>query len=266
MKRRYDFLTLFPELFEPFFKSSLIGKALVKGVFSAKTVQIRDFATDRHRTVDESPYGGGEGMVLKADVLFRAWSSVAPQGVVSEKSKLAETQKSESVAPATAAAMTTDRKFATVFVTPQGVPLTQDLSRELSEYEHLVFVCGHYEAVDERFIDAAVDYEISIGDYVLTGGELPAMVIADSVVRLLPGTVQNPKSLTEETFENGLLKYPQYTRPQEFLGRKVPDVLLSGDHGAIAAFRLKERLLRTRVRRPDLWSLFKHRRHDHDHE
>lgn len=254
MKHRYDFLTLFPELFQAFFNSSLIGKARAKGIFQAQTHQIRDFATDRHRTVDESPYGGGEGMVLKADVLFKAWSSVAPADVAEvaqNPSRVREQRNPDHPSG-------DQRRFATVFVSPQGVPLTQELSQELSQYEHLVFVCGHYEAVDERFIDVAVDYEISIGDYVLTGGELPAMVIADSVIRLLPGTVQNPKSLTEETFEGGLLKYPQYTRPQDFLGRKVPDVLLSGDHGAIAAFRLKERLLRTRVRRPDLWSHYLH--------
>ena len=170
-------------------------------------------------------------MVLRADVLYSAWESAS---------------KDDSLAGSA--------RTLTVLMSPQGEPLTQSLARELSGLQKLIIVCGHYEGVDERFIDLCVDREISIGDYVLTGGELPALVLADTVTRLVPGVVGNERSLTEETFEGGLLKYPQYTRPREFKELEVPEVLLSGDHGAIARWRQEQRVKRTKTKRPDLLS------------
>jgi len=192
-------------------------------------VQIRDFATDKHRTVDDTPFGGGEGMVMKPDVLRSAW--------LKAKERAGESAR-------------------TVFVSPQGRLLDQSLARELASSESIIVVCGHYEGVDERFIESCVDDEISIGDYVLTGGELPALVLADAVVRLIPGVVGNERSLSEESLENGLLKYPQYTRPRELDGVAVPEVLLSGDHPAIDRWRKSQMEERTKRKRPDLWLKF----------
>lgn len=235
MKLKY--LSLFPDQIRQGLSHSLIQKAIESGSVSVEFIQIRDFALDRHRTVDDTPYGGGEGMVMRADVLHKAWQSAAQSDPSqSEHSQIKQSQ--------------------TIFLTPQGKPFTQADAENLAKYKELIFVCGHYEGVDERFIETCVDQEYSIGDYVLTGGELPALVISDAVIRLLPGTVQNPDSLTEETFEQGLLKYPQYTRPADFLGMPVPPVLLSGDHGKIASFRKKERESRTEKRRPDLWEIY----------
>jgi tRNA (guanine37-N1)-methyltransferase len=184
------FLTLFPEMFEGVLGASLLGKAVAKNLVQFRLHQIRDFATDKHKTVDSPPYGGGEGMLLRVDVLHAAWKSVVPR-----KSK----------------------RTRTILLSPQGPPLTQARAKKLAaDYSKLVFVCGHYEGVDERFIQLCVDEELSIGDYVLTGGELPAMVAADAIVRLREGVVQNPRSVSEDSFEGGLLKYAQYTKPREF--------------------------------------------------
>jgi len=231
-KMEFHFLTLFPELFSGVIHSSLLQKAQNKGLVAFHLTQIRDFAKDKHRTTDDTPYGGGEGMILKADVLYEAWRSVMPD---------------QSLSPSV------DRqKTATVLLSPQGEVFSQSLAKELAGFSKLVLVCGHYEGVDERFIDLCVDREISIGNYVLTGGELPALVVADAVTRLVPGVLGNDRSLTEESLENGLLKYPQYTRPRVFQGQVVPDVLLSGDHQAIAQWRQQCREQRTRLKRPDL--------------
>lgn len=224
---KFSFLTLFPEMFEPILSSSLLGKAREKGLVSFDIVQIRDFTTDKHRTVDDTPYGGGEGMVLKADVLYRAWEHAG--GSKPPKNKAL-----------------------TILLSPQGKPFDQTMAKELAEYDCLILVCGHYEGVDERFIDLCVDREVSVGDYVLTGGELPAMVMADAITRLLPGVVGNEQSVQRDSLEKDLLKYPQYTRPREFHGLLVPDVLLSGDHGAIAAWRDEQMRERTARKRPDL--------------
>ncbi len=230
----FHFLTLFPELIEPLFKASLMGKAAERGFARFQFTQIRDFARDRHRTTDEPPFGGGEGMVLKADVLFEAWKSATgatgPERPVGVR---------------------------TLLLSPQGKPFSQEMARSLArDCKKLVLVCGHYEGVDERFIELCVDEEVSIGDYVLTGGELPAAVIADAVTRLLPGVVGNERSITEDSFEGGLLKYPQFTRPRVFEGSEVPAILLTGDHKKIGAWRLEQRKERTKHKRPDLWEAY----------
>lgn len=224
---QFSFLTLFPEVFGSVLGASLLGKAQQKGLVSYELVPIRKFALDKHRTTDDTPYGGGEGMVLKADVLYSAWESV--------KSK-----------------QSTLSKTATLLLSPQGNLLTQKVAKELVDFDHLILVCGHYEGVDERFIDLCVDREISIGNYVLTGGELPALVLADVVTRLIPGVVGNGRSLTQDSLEKNLLKYPQYTRPREFRGQVVPEVLFSGNHQAIEVWRRAQSLERTSRKRPDL--------------
>jgi tRNA (guanine37-N1)-methyltransferase len=224
-KLQFHFLTLFPELFPAILGSSLLGKAQEKGLVSYSLTQIRDFSTDKHRTVDDTPYGGGAGMLIRADVLHAAWKSVQREGA----------------------------RVRTLLMSPQGQPLTQELAKRLAtENDELVIVCGHYEGVDERFIELCVDEEISIGDYVLTGGELPAMVVADAVTRVLPGVVGNENSVTGDSLEGGLLKYPQFTRPRVFEGIEVPEVLLSGNHQAIQKWRAEQSRERTRRKRPDL--------------
>ena len=229
------FLTLFPEIFSPILNSSLIGKAVEAGKVSFHVHQIREHSTDKHRTVDDTPYGGGEGMILRIDVLHRAWQSVAePLSVKNGK------------------------KPRTILLSPQGALWDQNrawnLGKELQAGQSLILVCGHYEGVDQRFIELCVDEEVSVGDYVLTGGELAALVLVDSLVRTLPGVVGNERSLTEESLEGGLLKYPQYTRPRSFEGLEVPGILLSGDHEKIAQWRLDKKMEVTKQKRPDLVS------------
>jgi tRNA (guanine37-N1)-methyltransferase len=212
--------------------ASLLAKARQKGLVSFETVQIRDFSQDRHRTVDDTPYGGGAGMLLKVDVLYGAWKSVHARAVLEAGDA---------------------SRVLTVLLSPQGPCLDQAMAKALSrEYSRIILVCGHYEGVDERFIELCVDQEISIGDYVLTGGELPALVLADTVTRLVSGVVGNDQSVTGDSLENGKLKYPQYTRPREFMGLKVPEVLVEGDHGKIAQWRQAHSAQRTAQKRPDL--------------
>lgn len=230
---RIDVLTLFPEMFDGVFGASILGKARDKGIVSLNTVNFRDFANNKHGTVDDMPYGGGGGMVLKAEPIFGAVEHVAL-----ERSRASE---------GTAA-----KPPRIILMCPQGEPLSQRKAQELSGEDHLVFVCGHYEGYDERIREHLVTDELSIGDYVLTGGELPAMVVIDAVVRLLPGVLGNERSAVTDSFSDGLLEYPHYTRPAEFRGWKVPDELLSGHHAEIGKWRRRQSLSRTLARRPEL--------------
>jgi tRNA (guanine37-N1)-methyltransferase len=220
---RFDILTLFPEFFASPLEQSIMGKAISRGLLKVHTHNIRDFATDKHRTTDDSPYGGGAGMVMKVEPVVRALESIkAP----SEMRRV-------------------------ILTTPQGEPFVQKTASELSGLENIIIICGRYEGVDER-IRAFVDMEVSVGDYVLTGGEIPALVIIDSVSRFVPGVLGDKASYMSDSFSLGLLEYPQYTRPEELRGMKVPEVLLGGDHGLIERWRRKESIKRTLVRRPDL--------------
>jgi tRNA (guanine37-N1)-methyltransferase len=223
---RFDILTLFPEMFSSPFQESILAKAIEKGLIEVRTINIRDFALDKHRIVDDAPYGGGQGMVMKVEPIARAIEQV----------------KSE------------DPSVRTIYLTPEGKPLNQEMARQLSSRSHLILLCGRYEGVDERVRELFVDEEISIGDYVLTGGELAAMVLIDAVSRLLPGVLGSDRSAEEDSFFGSLLEYPQYTRPASFRGYEVPEVLLSGNHQMISLWRRKEALRRTWMRRPDLLS------------
>ncbi|HDX9576976.1 TPA: tRNA (guanosine(37)-N1)-methyltransferase TrmD [Bacillus pseudomycoides] len=222
---KIDILTLFPEMFTGVFGSSILKKAQEKEVVQLRVVNFRDYSTNKHNSVDDYPYGGGAGMVLTPQPIFDAVEELTKE---------------------------TERKPRVVLMCPQGERFTQKKAEELAEEEHLIFICGHYEGYDERVREHLVTDEISIGDYVLTGGELASMVITDSVVRLLPDVLGNQQSQIEDSFSTGLLEHPHYTRPAEFRGMKVPDVLMSGNHKYIEEWRHKESLRRTFMRRPDL--------------
>jgi tRNA (guanine37-N1)-methyltransferase len=222
---RIDVLTLFPEMFDGPLKSSILGRAFANGIAQAQVHNIRDWATDRHSVVDDYAYGGGPGMVMKPEPL-----AASIEGV-------------REMAPA---------KGRVVLLTPQGRLLNQAVVDELVQEARLILLCGHYEGFDERIREAFVDDELSIGDYVLSGGEYAALVVIDAVVRRLPGTLGGADSLLEESHTDGLLEYPQYTRPAEFRGMKVPDILLSGNHPMVAKWRREQRVIRTALRRPDL--------------
>ncbi len=217
---KFDVLTLFPEMFECL-NSSIIGKAKERELIEINLINIRDFSKDKHKKVDDTPYGGGAGMVMKPDVVYDAYSSVK------------------------------DENAKVIYLSPQGKVLNQEKVKELSNENHLILLCGHYEGIDQRVLDEIVDEEISIGDYVLTGGELPAMVLIDSVSRYVEG-VLSEDSTKEESFSNGMLEYPQYTRPEEFRGKKVPEVLISGHHENIKKWRDEKSLEITKLKRPDL--------------
>ncbi|BCG77524.1 tRNA (guanosine(37)-N1)-methyltransferase TrmD [Mesorhizobium sp. 113-3-3] len=219
-------LTLYPEMFPGALGLSLAGRALEAGTWSLATIQIRDFATDKHRTVDDTPAGGGAGMVMRADVLARAIDHASPPGDTRPR----------------------------LLMSPRGKPLTQARVRELAAGPGAVILCGRFEGVDQRLIEARGLEEVSIGDFILSGGEPAALVLLDAVVRLLPGVMGNAVSGEEESFENGLLEHPHYTRPQEFEGREIPQVLISGNHKKIAAWRREQSERLTRERRPDLLS------------
>ena len=217
---RIDILTLFPESFEPI-KQSIVGRAVENKKIDINLINIRDFSKDKHKKVDDTPYGGGAGMVIKPDVVYDAYFSIE------------------------------NKNAKVIYLSPQGNVLTQSKVKELSKEQHLILLCGHYEGIDQRVLDEIVDEEISIGDYVLTGGELPAMVLIDSVSRYVGGVLKE-ESTKEESFSNKLLEYPQYTRPEEFRGRKVPEVLISGHHENIKKWREEKSLEVTKLKRPDL--------------
>jgi len=219
--------TLYPEVFPGPLSKGLYGKALSNKLWSLEVINIRDAATDKHKTVDDTPYGGGTGMLLKADVLANALDQKVKKG---------------------------ERVF---YLSPKGKKFDQKLAQDLSKEKSISLICGHFEGVDERVLATRNIEEISIGDYVLSGGETAALVVLDSILRLLPGVLGNDKSSLDETFENGLLEYPQYTKPQIWEEKSVPEVLLSGDHSKIKDWRLSQSEAITRVRRPDLWQKYK---------
>ena len=226
---RIDIMTLFPDAIHAMMDQSIIGRAQERGYITIATHQIRDYTTNKQMQVDDYPYGGGRGAVMQADPLFRCWYHV----------------------------ISTFGPGRTIFLSPCGRVFTQSVARELKErYSHLILVCGHYEGVDQRFLDECVDEEISMGDFVLTGGEIPAMAVCDAVCRMVPGVLPDEECFTEESHWNGLLEYPQYSRPAAWHGREVPPILVSGDHAKVAAWRKKESYKRTMLRRPDLFAQF----------
>lgn len=222
MHLEFDILTLFPEMVEGFFTSSMIGRGRKNGLLEVRAHQLRDWATDKHSKTDEMPYGGGAGMVLMPEPIFSAVEELRRP------------------------------KTKVIYMAPDGEPLTSQMARELVKEEHLLILSGHYEGMDQRVRDELVDQEISIGDYVLTNGTLAAAVMIDSISRFIPGFLGDEKSLTEESFMNSLLGFPQYTRPADFRGMRVPEVLLSGNHAAIEKWRYDQQLAKTRRLRPDL--------------
>lgn len=220
---RFDVLTLFPEMFE-IMNSSIIGRAIQNKLIDLNLINFRDFSKDKQKHVDDTPYGGGAGMVIKPEPIYDAYTSIVKD---------------------------LDYKPKVIYMSPRGKVFTQQMAKELSKEKHLIILCGHYEGVDERVVEEIVDEEISIGDYVLTGGELPAMVVIDAISRNIDGVLKE-ESVEDESFSDGLLEYPQYTRPEIFLGRKVPDVLLSGHHANIEKWRLEKSIEITKNRRPEL--------------
>jgi tRNA (guanine37-N1)-methyltransferase len=223
---RFDVLTIFPEIFDVVLGSSIIGRAQDSGLISVKAWNIRDYTLDKHKKTDDYPYGGGNGLVMLAQPIQSAYEAIV-EGL--------------------------DYKPHFIYMSPQGKPLDQKHVEELAAHKHIILLCGHYEGIDERIIESLVDEEISIGDYVLTGGELPAMVLIDAVSRTVPGVLSNEGSYADESLNGGVLEYPQYTRPYEFNGMKVPDILLSGHHANINKWRRLQSLKRTRAKRPDLF-------------
>ncbi|MBQ9990452.1 MAG: tRNA (guanosine(37)-N1)-methyltransferase TrmD [Lachnospiraceae bacterium] len=231
---QFHILTLFPEMVLTGLNTSIIGRACEAGLLSVEAINIRDFTLDKHKKVDDYPYGGGAGMLMQAQPIYDAYLSVLEK-------------------------MRTKQRPRVVYLTPQGQVFTQKLAEELAGEQDLILLCGHYEGIDERVLEEIVTDYVSIGDYVLTGGELPAMVMVDAVSRMVPGVLTNRESGETESFENGLLEYPQYTRPEEWKGKKVPSVLLSGHHKNIESWRKEESLRRTRERRPDLYRTYMER-------
>ena len=220
-----DILTLFPEMMEAVLDESIIGRARKAGIININCTNIRDFAENKHNRVDDYPYGGGNGMVMQPGPIYRAYKYVCDKY---------------------------DEKPYVIYMSPQGRVFNQQIAKEYLEKEHIIILCGHYEGVDERIIEEIVDEELSVGDYVLTGGELPALVVCDFVSRMVPCVLSNEECFSEESHFNGKLEYPQYTRPPVFMGREVPEVLLSGHHANIEKWRQEQSFLRTKLKRPDM--------------
>ena len=222
---RFDVLTLFPEMMEAVLGTSIIGRAREAGIIEMQFINIRDYSLDKHKRVDDYPYGGSAGMVMAPQPIYDAYQAVCSHSG--------------------------DKPF-TIFMSPQGKKLTQELAKELVQKHHLVLVCGHYEGIDERVVEEIADMEVSLGDFVLTGGEIPAMALVDCVARLVPGVLAEEDSYSDESHFNGLLEHPHYTRPSEWKGKEVPSVLLSGHHANIVEWRRQQSLYRTWLKRPDL--------------
>lgn len=227
---KFYILTLFPEMVLNGLNTSIIGRAVEAGYLSIEAVNIRDFSKNKHSKVDDYPYGGGAGMLMQAQPVYDAWKSVVDQ--IGHRPRC-------------------------IYLTPQGPTFHQEMAKELAGEEELILLCGHYEGIDERVLEEIVTDYMSIGDYVLTGGELPAMVMVDAISRMVPGVLTNQESGSTESFEDNLLEYPQYSRPEEWMGKKVPEVLLSGHHKNIAQWRLEQSVVRTKERRPDLWEKYR---------
>ena len=225
---RIDIMTLFPDTVGDMMNESILGRAQERGFITIEAHQIRDYTTNKQKQVDDYPYGGGRGAIMQADPLYRCWAHIK------------ETYGTDTTR--------------TIFMSPCGETFCQSKARQLlADYDHLILVCGHYEGVDQRFLDECVDEEISMGDFVLTGGEIPAMAVADAVCRMVPGVLPEAVCYEDESHWNGLLEYPQYSRPEEWHGRHVPEILLSGNHGKVDLWRRKESMLRTLHRRPDMF-------------
>ena len=222
---KFYILTLFPEMVEDGLNTSIIGRAVENGLIEIEAINIRDYTIDKHKKVDDYPYGGGAGMVMQAQPVYDTYMSIVER---------------------------VGHKIPCVYLTPQGKTFNQKMAKEYSELDEVVLLCGHYEGIDERVLEEIVTDYVSIGDYVLTGGELPAMIMVDAISRLVPGVLHNDDSTSQESFSNNLLEYPQYTRPEEWNGKKVPEILLSGNHAKVDEWRHEQAVLRTKANRPDL--------------
>jgi tRNA (guanine37-N1)-methyltransferase len=248
---KIDILTLFPEICRAPLSESIMKRAQEKGIVDLRIHNLRDWTRDKHHIVDDAPFGGGQGMVMKPEPLFAAVEDLRKTPNVQRRTSNTES-KIEKPALSEAERSRTGRKSKIILMSPAGRRLDQPLAQELSRERHLIVICGHYEGVDQRVIEQLVDLEISIGDYVLTNGAIAAVVLIDAVARLLPGALGHAESAADDSFSSGLLEAPQYTRPAEFRGWKVPDVLLSGNHAEIARWRKEQAIKRTRENRPDL--------------
>lgn len=241
----FHIMTLFPEMVVQGLQTSILGRAMQNGHISIEAVNIRDYTQDKHKKVDDYPYGGGAGMLMQAQPVFDAYCDTVKK--INEKQPGERNQTQEE---------TDDFRPRTIYLTPQGSVFNQAMAEELARERDLIFLCGHYEGIDERVLEETVTDYVSIGDYVLTGGELPAMVMIDAIARLVPGVLNNENSAETESFSNFLLEYPQYSRPEQWHGKKVPEVLLSGDHKKISRWRLEQSIERTKARRPDLYACY----------
>lgn len=259
----FHILTLFPEMVMSGLNTSIIGRAAARGLLSIEAVNIRDYAFNKHQSVDDYPYGGGAGMLMQAEPVYLAYKAVEEQILArtaqaelpgeSPKQTECTEQNVSAVQAENMEEAAEKKKLRVVYLSPQGDTFSQEMAEELAKEEDLILLCGHYEGIDERVLEEIVTDYVSIGDYVLTGGELPAMVMVDTISRLVPGVLHNDVSAEFESFQDHLLEYPQYSRPEEWHGKKVPEVLLSGHHANIEKWRRQQSILRTRERRPDLF-------------
>lgn len=246
----FHILTLFPEMVMSGLNTSVIGRAVAKGLLGIEAVNIRDYAYNKHQSVDDYPYGGGAGMLMQAEPVYLAYEAVAEKIRTRRAEEAAACKETEAAGEERKVTLTGRPRV--VYLSPQGETFCQGMAEELAREEDVVLLCGHYEGIDERVLEEIVTDYVSIGDYVVTGGELPAMVMVDAISRLVPGVLHNDASAESESFHDNLLEYPQYSRPEEWHGKKVPEVLLSGHHANIEKWRREQSILRTRERRPDL--------------